>query len=335
MRESYEMKLTNTANISLPLAVWLLHDSYDYQTGQADRPHISATSLMKPVRVTVLSQRLNPEFVQKDLIDFIPTALGHSIHDSIEKAWKHDRSNALKKLGYPEDVIKRVRVNPKDEDVLADAEIIPVYIEQRLFYEFDGYILSGKFDMVTEGIVNDFKSTSAFTWLNGTKDSDYALQGSIYRWLDSKQKMPKITEDFIRVNFIFTDWQKFQAKTNPAYPQQRVETRDIPLMSLVETEAWIINRIAAIKRALPMKETDIPHCSDEELWMSETQYKYYANPAATAGRSTKNFETLADANKHLQEAGKGVVITVSGEPKRCGYCDAFDICSQRRKWFNE
>lgn len=327
------VQITNTAGISLPLAVWLLHDTYDYQKEEGGKPYISATTLMKPVRQTVLAQRLNPDFVQTDLQDFIARTLGHSIHDSIEKAWKHNRSNALKLLGYPEDVIERVHVNPKDELVLNDPSIIPVYIEQRIFHDFDGYRVGGKFDMVTEGIVNDFKSTSAYAWTFGIKDDDYALQGSIYRWLDSKQPLPKITEDFIRVNFIFTDWQKFQAKTNPAYPQQRVETRDIKLLSLVETEAWIINRIAAIKRALPRKEHEIPECTPEELWMSEPKYKYYANPAATSGRSTKNFDTLHDANKHLSEAGKGVVITVPGEPKRCEYCEVYDLCSQKDKWF--
>ncbi len=325
------VQITNTAGISLPLAVWLLHDTYDYQ--KSDKPIISATTLMKPIRQYVLAQRLNPEFVQKDLQDYIARTLGHSIHDSIEKAWKHNRSNALKLLGYPDDIIERVHVNPSDEDLERDPEIIPVYIEQRLFHEFDGYVITGKFDMVTEGIVNDFKSTSAYAWTFGVKDDDYRLQGSIYRWLDSKQKVPKITEDFIRINFIFTDWQKFQAKTNPKYPQQRVETRDVKLMSLVETEAWIINRVAAIKRALPLKEDLIPECTPEELWMSDPKYKYYANPAATSGRSTKNFDTLHDANKYLSEAGKGVVVPVPGEPKRCEYCEVFEICRQKDKWF--
>jgi PD-(D/E)XK nuclease superfamily len=300
------VQITNTAGISLPLAVWLLHDTYDYQ--KSDKPYISATTMMKPVRQTVLAQRINHELVSTDLQDFIAKTLGHSIHDSIEKAWKHGRSNALRLLGYPADVVDRVRVNPSDAELDADPGIIPVFIEQRLYCEFDGYVIGGKFDMVTEGIVNDFKSTSAYSWVFGGKDNDYRLQGSIYRWLDSKQ-------------------------ARPAYPQQRVETRDIPLMSLVETEAWIINRIAAIKRALPAKEHLLPECTDEELWMSEPKYKYYSNPENTSGRSTKNFDTLAAANKHLSEAGKGVVVTVPGEPKRCEYCEVFDLCSQKDKWF--
>lgn len=325
------MKITNEAGISLPLAVWLLHDTYDYV---ADENYISATTLMKPVRQIILGARINPEIVAVDLQGFIARTLGHSIHDSVEKAWKQGYEKSLKLLGYPDAVIERVRINPRDDDVLEDDTIIPVYIEQRLHTEFGGWKIGGKFDMVTEGIVNDFKSTSAYAWLFGIRDEDFALQGSIYRWLDARQRLQKISEDFIRINFIFTDWQKFQAKTNPAYPQKRVETKDIALMPVGETEAWIMKRLETLNKYRGAKEADIPHCTEEELWMSDPVFKYYADPAKTDGRSTKNFDNANDAASfRASKGGRGIVIPVPGTPKRCDYCDAFPICTQRTKWF--
>ena len=45
-------KYTNKDNISLPLAVWLMHDSYDYDKRENV---ISATSLLKPTRALTTS----------------------------------------------------------------------------------------------------------------------------------------------------------------------------------------------------------------------------------------------------------------------------------------
>lgn len=323
--------ITNRNNINLALAVWLLHDEYDYIKGVTK--YISATTLMKPLRQMVLSKRVDPQTADIDVEDFISRAMGKSLHDSIEKSWKFGYEKSLKLMGYPEDVIKQVHVNPSDETVLTVKDIIPVYLEQRMFRELDGWTIGGKYDMVAEGIVQDNKSTSAYSWLLGGKDDDYKIQMSLYRWLDAGQALPKIYEDFGQINFIFTDWQKVQAKSNPAYPQRRVEQKDIPLMSLRETEDWVRYKLSLIDKYQDKLEKDIPECTDDELWRSEPAFKYYADPTKTV-RSTKNFDTLAEANLFLATKGKGIVKTVPGEPKRCAYCEAFSICSQKDKYFS-
>lgn len=100
-----------------------------------------------------------------------------------------------------------------------------------------------------------------------------------------------------------------------------------------ETEVWIARRIDLIEKNMDKPEKDLPLCSDEDLWMSDPSYKYYSDPAKTSGRSSKNFDKLAEANTHLKEKGKGVIITSQPAPKRCGYCDAFPVCTQREKYF--
>jgi hypothetical protein len=330
------MNLTNEAGISLPLAVWLLHDTYDYQV---DANAISATTLMKPVRQTILRGRINPELVSTDLAEFIARTLGHSIHDSIERAWSspEGRSNALKLMGYPDDVIQKVKVNPTDEEIHADPEIIAVYIEQRISVVYRGVRIHGKFDMVAEGTINDFKSTSAWAWAKGTRDEDFILQMSIYRWIDAQQEVPKITEDHGQINFIFTDWQKGMARSNPDYPQKRVETKQLKLMPLDEVQSWIDKKLDQIKQFGGQAEKLLPQCTKEELWMSDPQFKFYTDPAKAkdpSARSTKNFDDLGSAKLYQNEkGGKGVIVTVPGIPKRCEYCDVFDLCSQKDQWF--
>lgn len=321
------MQLTNTQDIDLSLAVWLMHDEYDYVY---EPNYISVTTLMKPLKQIILAKRIKSEDQISDVSDYIPTALGRSLHDSIEKAWVSGYAANLKKLGYPQFVINRVVINPVDSTTL-DEDAIPIYLEQRGTIKINGYTLGGKFDLVAQGIVYDNKSTSAYSYVYGTRDDEHQLQGSLYRLIHKD----KITEDFIRINYIFTDWQKAQAKSNPNYPQSRLHTKDIPLLGVQETEKWVISKLNQITKFIDAPEEDIPECSDEELWRSAPKYKYFSDPTKTSGRSTKNFDNIHDANAHKAAQGKGVVITQPGEVKRCGYCAAFDICKQKDQYFND
>ena len=323
------INLTNKHNVPLALAVWLVADNYDYQ---AVENYVSVTSLMRPLRQLVLSARTIQGSVESDLADFASRAMGNALHDSIEKAWLHHHQKSMELLGYPKEVIDRVLINPSAELVSRTKDAIPIYLEQRAFKKVGKWTIGGKFDMVADGIVHDNKSTTAYTWLTGDKDKDYQLQGSLYRWLNPD----KITEDFIRINFIFTDWSKVMAKSDPKYPQAKVLAKEVPLLSLQETQDWVESKLAQIEMYWDKPDAAIPECTDDELWRAPPKYKYYSNPAKTDGRSTKNFDNKAEADSFwkVDKGGAGVVIPVIGEPKRCNYCDAVGHCQQARRYFS-
>jgi hypothetical protein len=323
--------ITNTGDIALPLAVWLLDDNYDYIK---EDNYISVTGLMKPLRQIVLPSRIPPEEQSLDVSDLIASSLGHAIHDSIEKSWSDGRHvRALRMLGYPQQIVDQIRVNPSDEEYAAGNGIIPVFLERRGIRPFGEHKIGGKFDLVADGIIQDNKSTSVFAWVKGTRDDEHILQMSLYRWIDAYRTQqglkPRITEDYGVINYIFTDWSKMMANSVGNYPPKRVMTKHLQLMSLDETEAWVVAKLALIQRWKDAPEAELPHCTDIELWRSEPVYKYFADPLKVTGRSTKNFDNLAEANRFCAEKGKGVVITKPGEPKRCSYCAAFDICTQK------
>lgn len=322
------MAFTNETDIPLALAVWLVNDDYDHN-GMEN--YVSVTGLMKPLRHIILPRRIKGH-VDQDLEDLIPSSLGNAIHDSIEKAWVKNHTKNLKKLGYPEDVIARILVNATPEEIAAVNDPVLVFIEQRAIKSFKGWHIGGKFDMVADGIVMDNKSTTAYTWVHGGRDEDYKLQGSIYKWLNPD----KIFHDFIRINFIFTDWQRAQARQNPNYPQSRLRYKDIPLMTHEETEMWIGRKIQLVEKFMDAPETEIPECTEEELWMSDPQFKFYLKEETfkTGGKSTKNCDSMSEALEYqASKGGRGLIVTVPGEPKRCGYCNAFDACTQKDKYF--
>ena len=87
-------KYTNKDNISLPLAVWLMHDDYDYDSRTNV---ISATSLLKPTRALVLKTQHSELDKEVDIMSLVPSRMGSAIHAIAEQAWT-DRVNVSKAM---------------------------------------------------------------------------------------------------------------------------------------------------------------------------------------------------------------------------------------------
>lgn len=312
-------RYTNQAGVPLSLAVYLATDNYDYSS---DPKTISATSLLKPLKQLVLAARVPQEKALVEVTSLVQSRMGSSIHDGIERSWIGGYKRAMTSLGYPQKIIDRVLINPSNDDLYEGC--IPVYLEQRSTREIAGRIISGKYDFVGEGRLEDFKTTGVFTYMNNTKDKDYILQGSIYRWLNPKV----ITQDQMAIQFLFTDWSAALARQNPNYPQARTVQRLYQLKSLPEIEHFIVSKIRLIDKYWNAPEEEIPACTDEELWRSEPQWKYYRDPKKTT-RSTKNFDNKQEAYLRMAQDGNvGVIVEVPGKAVACKYCPAFPVCKQ-------
>ena len=315
------LKYTNRTNLPLSLAVFLANDSY-----KIEDKAISVTSLIKPLKPLILAQRV-PESTRKvDLSDVISSRLGTAYHDAIKNAWVNNKDTAMKALGYPQHIIDRVKVNP-DPSTLQPNDI-PVYTEIRTSREYRGYRISGEFDFVADGRVEDHKSTTTFTYQNNTKDEDYILQGSMYRWLNPKL----ITKDSVAINFIFTDWSARYLRQDPTYPPQKILQKVYPLKTVPATEQFINGKLNLIETYMDAPETDIPECTDTDLWRSDPVYKYYKNKSKM-DKSTKNFDTYAEAHsRYLADGAVGIIVEKRGEVKACKYCPGFEACTQKDRY---
>jgi len=314
------LEYTNKNNVSLALAVFLMYDNYEYD----ERPNsISATGLIRPLRQLVLSKQ-NPALLKTvDIADLVATRMGSAIHKGCEDAWTDPENvkNALKVLGASEDAIDNIKINPP---YIKPGET-PVYVEQRAEKEILDFIISGKYDLVLDGTLNDYKSTSVWTYIFDSNADSYTKQGSIYKWLNPD----KITSDHMNINYIFTDWSAAKARMDTkSYPQIKTLTKQYPLWSTEETENWIMNKIEHYKVLANAPQEGLPECTDEELWATEETFKYYKNPNKL-DRSTKNFKTMDEALVRKSADGDvGIIKTVPGEVKACRYCPVIGICTQ-------
>jgi len=315
----------NDTGIALSMAVWLAHDDYDYNP---DKNHVSATGIIKSIRQIILGSRATASDESKEIGGLVASRVGTSIHNQIEKAWINNYEDNLKALGYPQGMIDKIIINPSleaDSKLLEDK--IPVYLEVRREKEIEGVKLSGKFDFVIEGRLEDFKSTSTFSYISKSNDAKYALQGSIYRWLNQDI----ITEDHMAIQFIFLDWKPGLAN-DPKYPQSKVLEYKIPLMPVAKTETYLKDKIQLIKQYTGAEESTLPLCTADDLWQKASVWKYYKNPAKMT-RSTKNFSNPHDAQIRMgQDGGVGTIVEVKGEPTACKYCDGYNLCSQKNAY---
>ena len=311
---------SNVSSVPLSLAVFLASDSYDHSSDEAV---ISATTLLKPLRQIILSSRVPDTESVADLVGMVASRMGSAIHDGIERAWVNNHAVAMTALGYPAGAIKKVLINP-EPSALYDG-CIPIYLERRAFKKVGRYTVSGKYDFVGDGRVEDFKTTSVWTAMKNVNDDKYIWQGSIYRWLNPEI----ITKDQMAIQFIFTDWAAARARSEPNYPQSRIQQRVLPLKSVAETGAFIERKLNQIDQYWDAEEESIPQCTDEDLWRSEAVFKYYKNPASTK-RSTKNFDTKQEATlRFIEDGGVGIVKEQPGQVMACKYCAAFSACSQK------
>lgn len=320
---------TNTTGIALPLAAFLASDDYDYQEG-----HISVTTLLKSVRQIVLGFRQTPDSIKYDIADLVSSRMGSAIHTAIEDVWTNPRKivKALKSLGYPDAVISRIIVNPSEERLAAAGPMaIPVYLERRSVLEIEGFKVSGKFDFVAEGRVEDFKSTSVYGYMNQTNAQKYILQGSLYRLLNQDI----ITQDTLRINYVFTDWSKASARKDSRYPQSRTLSQVYPLMSIPDSENYVRTKLIQVKQLSNTAEEHLPKCTDEDLWRDSAVYKYYKNPEKLT-RSTGNFDTYAEAlTRYNADGSVGVIKEVKGKVKACKYCKVAAICTQKDEYLQD
>lgn len=292
------IKYTNKLDMPWYIAEWLLTDTYDSIPNT-----ISATRLLCPARALVLLEQAEEsgDVIEIDISELFAARYGTTIHESMES------------------VLSAYSVKQIAKEQLNISGTVN-FTEKRFFAEIDGYKISGKPDAVLDGILHDFKSTSAYKYKSGDIQ-DYQIQLSIYRWLLEKNGI--YVPHTGKIDFIFTDWSRTRAKYESGYPASRYTGKLVELYSSKEVEAYIRIQLARLERA----KQELPLCTPEELWQDGTVYAHMREGRKKAVRLYDTYEEAAAAVANDKE-NKARVEERVGKAKRCAYCDARSICEQ-------
>lgn len=330
------------SDIPISAAVWLTHDEYDYIDQDN---YISVTSLLKPVKQSILAYRVrtNPLYKNKsyDLISFYSSRMGNAIHNSIEYAWKTHAQRGLAYLGFPDSIINNLYQITKEEETtpesikaLRDQGKIIMAQEMRMFKNLGKYLIGGKADFIFDGMVEDFKSVRVYAFNDLIRLEKERMQISIYRWLNPEL----IYQPIGRITQIYIDWMKSKARMSD-HPSKPIISHVYDLYSFTEVEKFLKEKITMLEDLMDKPESEMPRCKAEDLWQGPSVYKYYkdASKAGKPGsRSTKNFDDAAEAHRYKATKGKdqGIILTVPGTVKACAYCAGFEMCSQKDEYIN-
>ncbi len=114
--------------------------------------------------------------------------------------------------------------------VMERADTDNALVEERLAMGIAGVKVSGQFDLYTgKGVLIDFKTTSVWTRIYGSRDEDWERQLNCYAHLLNKYGF---AVNALQVVVIYRDWhKKGRLKSGGDYPVQQAEGRCLYLMA--------------------------------------------------------------------------------------------------------
>ena len=250
---------------------------------------LSATTLLQGDKQIVLYDRHFDELKQ-DAADQLWASFGTAFHAIMEK----QESNTFKEEAF------EVQVGD---------------------WKVTGHLDS--YDMEKE-IIEDWKTTSVWKVIKQNFD-EWKAQGLTYAWLIRKAGLNVQKCRFIA---LLKDHSKAEAKRKPDYPQKPVYIYqfDVTDADIEATEQRIINKIKSVTEAYKMQDDEIPPCTPEERWATETKYAVMKEGRQTA---VKLCDDMQSAEAYMANLPPKHYIQVRpGEDRRCQeYCPCAEFCN--------
>lgn len=206
-------------------------DTYD--RGDSD---ITATQLIDPPQIYWLGKSGND--VEEDVSERVWALLGQSIHSILER-------NA-----------------PSDHMI----------VEKRFYKDVRGWKVGGQVDLfdMTDGTITDWKVTSAWTIVYGSRIEDWEWQLNI---LAALARANGHTVKALKICALLRDWAQRDADRGGAYPQSPIVEIDIPLWTPEEADEWLDQRVALFQESIDTPDAP-PACTQEERWFNKKTGKY-------------------------------------------------------------
>lgn len=266
-----------TNKMNLPPAIVSAVTNDPYTKGESD---ISVTQLITPPYQRKLKETVDQV---EDVSDRIWSLVGQATHTILERAYKNEPG---------------------------------VRVEERLFAEFNGWTVSGQFDVIQDKCLMDYKITSVWSVIGDTK-KEWEQQLNLLRLLAHRNG---IEVDQLCIIAILRDWSKMKSK-QADYPSVQVAKIDIPVWTLEQAEAYMLERVKAHQSETP------PPCTEAERWVTPQTFALMKNGRKTAVKLYADEREAAEAAK---SAGIGhFVMARPAQFRRCAdYCSVSHGCPQ-------
>lgn len=281
-----------TNNYNLPSAVYNVIAKEYYDDHGSD---YSVTQLKDAPRIVQLKRRYKDSLTE-DAIDRVWSLFGNIAHNLLEQ---HASDNAI--------------------------------TEERLFLKVLDRTVSGKVDHYEDGIITDYKVTSAWSIVYGSRVDEWAEQLNSYAYL-FREKGYKIKG--LQIVAILRDWDKNKAKNDANYPQTPIIVVPIPLWAKTVQKKFVTNSVRALIANEDLADNDLTACTPSEMWERPSVFAVMKEGRKTAIKLYDNAESAGD---HVEQLGKGHYVQVRpGTRVRCEqYCSVAGFCNVYQDYINQ
>jgi len=287
-----------TNKYGLPEPVYNVLAQHLYNPGDSE---FSVTTLLKPPRMVQLERRYQDQ-LETDVVDLIWSVLGSGVHTLLEGG--------------------------------ADNSAL---VEQRLYLDVDGVKVGGQVDHYHKEMLTDYKVTSAWTLVYGSRVEEWESQANLYATLLRANGYPVSK---LQICAILRDFSEQKAKESSDYPKAPVQMIPLKLWAGSDAMSFLKDRVRLHKEAEQLPDNALPPCLAEEMWESPTTF---AVKKEGRKRAIAIHETESGAYAHLKNlrrsAKKGEKFFVERRPgtrKRCSdYCPVADFCNQWKEFCSD
>lgn len=291
-------------DILTPLYFALEESKYTYSNMGAD---YSVTDLIKPTKVTLLTQRHKHELPEdSNATTQVQSIIGTGTHRQLDYL---TRRYAARNGG-----------------------LIELRTEIRLWDKFLGRKVTGQFDgwlsMNGEALMYDYKVCK--TWKLIFADyEDWERQLNLYTYMGALVGMETTQAGIIAV---LKDWQQGKIYEKD-YPKENYIGVPIPLWTFEEQERFLFERLQTLIDNEPLLDEELPDCTPKEMWETEEKFAIMEPKKSKATRLCSSEEDVERYLKWRKDHGKEIPkYKIEHRPatrKRCAeYCNLKQWCPQ-------
>ena len=195
--------------------------------------------------------------------------------------------------------------------------------EERHFAKVGDLTVSGAIDLVSIGMVTDYKVTSTYSVMKGLKP-EWEQQLNMYSWL---LRQNDISSSSLRIVALCRDWIRSRSDRSQRYPASPIVIIPVPKWPDEQQDQYIEERVR-----VHMDESTIP-CTSEERW---ARGRYMVTGTDVKLKKPKLFDTLVEASVWTQgkeNPAKGIAYQITETTPtyvRCegNWCGVRDFCPQ-------
>lgn len=188
-----------------------------------------------------------------------------------------------------------------------------------------GKTISGKADYIKDGVIKDYKTTSAWSIVFDSNKKKWEQQLNCYAWL--YKKALGIDTNKLLIEVYVTDWSKTKALQDRDYPQSKQFSIPIELWDEARQEDFITSRLEN-----HINWSTLVLCTEEDMWSKPTTFAVMKGDNKRAARV---FTDAGEAAEFASYSPQYRVVLRPGARTRCErYCGANRFCPQYKSYID-